>query len=79
MSWTRRPISAASGVRSRPWREPPPLGPFRAFQVPIADVAQLTGRLDLGLLVPADRLATAVRALAVGGWVELFSAGDIRL
>ncbi|MGW6130678.1 DNA/RNA non-specific endonuclease [Cellulomonas sp. NPDC055163] len=62
--------------------EPPPLGPFRTFQVPVRDVETLT-RLDLGPLVAADRLATvstrgsgpALRA----GWVPLASARDIRL
>lgn len=34
---------------------PPPLGPFRTFQVPITDIATLTG-LDLTALAAADRL-----------------------
>lgn len=34
----------------------PPLGPFRTFQAPIRDIAELTG-LDLGQLVAADRIA----------------------
>lgn len=38
--------------------EPPPLGPFRTFQVPIVDIAGLSG-LDLGPLITADRFAGA--------------------
>lgn len=34
--------------------DPPPLGPYRTYQVPIADIVTLTG-LDLGPLVAADR------------------------
>lgn len=35
--------------------QPPPLGPYRTFQVPVAEVAALTG-LDLGPLPAADLL-----------------------
>ncbi len=42
--------------------EPPPLGPFRTFQVPIQDIAGLTG-LPLDGLVDADRLARGQREL----------------
>ncbi|TQM13610.1 DNA/RNA non-specific endonuclease [Pseudonocardia kunmingensis] len=35
--------------------EPPPLGEFRTFQVPLARIAELTG-LDLGPLAAADRM-----------------------
>ena len=35
--------------------DPPPLGPYRTFQVPVAEVAARTG-LDLGPLPAADRL-----------------------
>lgn len=35
--------------------DPPPLGPFRTFQVPVAQVGALTG-LELGPLPAADRL-----------------------
>ena len=55
--WTRRrcrPDPAADEV--------PALGPFRTFQVPVADVEELTG-IDLGPLVDADVLAP-VGALA---------------
>jgi endonuclease G len=62
----------------------PPLGPFRTFQVPIADIAALTG-VALDRLVPADRLG----AMATGqtpppgqtntGWVPLSSLEDMVL
>lgn len=35
--------------------EPPPLGPFRTFQVPVSQIAGLTG-IDLTRLAAADRL-----------------------
>lgn len=55
--------------------EVPDLGPFRTFQVPVADIAELTG-LGLDPLVAADVLPSAVRAEP---WRELTAAGDIRL
>ncbi|WP_373282407.1 DNA/RNA non-specific endonuclease [Conyzicola nivalis] len=33
--------------------DPPPLGPFRTFQVPVADIAQLAG-LSIDVLIDAD-------------------------
>lgn len=52
----------------------PPLGAYRTFQVPVADVATLTG-LDLGPLVDADRLPDQVPTGALPAprqrWVEL--------
>jgi endonuclease G len=56
----------------------PPLGPFRTFQVPVEDVAGLTG-LDLDTLVAADVLPTVAGARAGTGWVPLEEDGDIRL
>jgi endonuclease G len=53
----------------------PDLGPFRTFQVPIADIAGL-GRLDLGPLIAADVVPPAARAEP---WRELRAPGDIRL
>lgn len=44
--------------------KPPPLGAYLTYQVPVADIAALTG-LDLGPLTAADRL-TATRAAATG-------------
>lgn len=54
----------------------PPLGAFRTFQVPIADIAALTD-IDFGPLVDADVLeAQGVRP---GDWTELTDSADIRL
>lgn len=54
----------------------PPLGAFRTFQVPVDDIARITG-IDLGPLVPADILQDpAVRA---AGWRILRSIDDLRL
>jgi endonuclease G len=63
-------------------QEVPPLGPFRTFQVPVADVEELTG-LDLGPLVGADVLAP-VGALGDADrgrarWVPLTALAEIRL
>ncbi|GAA3918791.1 hypothetical protein GCM10023084_81530 [Streptomyces lacrimifluminis] len=56
--------------------DPPPLGAFRTFQVPVADVADITG-LDLGPLPDADLLPQAVRAAR--RWTQLESYDDISL
>lgn len=66
--------------------QPPPLGEFRTFQVPVADVAQLTG-LDFGPLPAADLLppppVPAPAALGVEPpverWQELTAYSDIVL
>src|SRR3954469_377428 len=65
--------------------EIPPLGPFRTFQVPIADIAALSG-VDLGRLAAAHRLATAATeeappapGQAASGWVQLSSLRDVRI
>jgi endonuclease G len=55
--------------------EAPPLGPFRTFQVPVSDVAGLTG-LVMPELVAADVMPSTV---AVTGWRELESLEAIRL
>lgn len=65
------------GIRAE--GEPPPLGPFRTFQVPVARIAELTG-LDLGPLVAADTMPVpepAPAALADRA-VRLTSYDDIR-
>ena len=54
---------------------PPPLGPFRTFQVPIADIASLT-RLDMPELVAADRLPATVAAV---GWRQVEELDEILL
>jgi endonuclease G len=65
--------------------ELPPLGPFRTFQVPVADVAALTG-LDLGPLPAADVLPAPVRpeqvapsGRAPAHWQEMTGTGDVHL
>ncbi|MEG9249768.1 DNA/RNA non-specific endonuclease [Arthrobacter sp. Soc17.1.1.1] len=53
----------------------PPLGPFRTFQVPIRDIAALTG-LDLDQLVGVDRMPIAAAlpsARVISAWRELSS------
>ena len=53
-----------------------PLGAFRTFQIPISDIAALTG-LDLGPLVAADVMPTGP---GLGErWNELAGPSDIRL
>jgi endonuclease G len=65
--------------------EVPPLGEFRTFQVPIADIAVLAG-VDLDQLILVDRLnapATGETPPPPGGtsstWVELTSLDDLVL
>ncbi len=50
---------------------PPPLGPFRTFQVRIADIAALTG-LVMPELVEAEHLPRGVP-----GWRQLESLDEI--
>lgn len=57
--------------------EAPLLGPFRTFQVPIADIEGLTA-LDFGGLPDVDRYAPR-GALPRPTWRELTSLADIRL
>ncbi len=58
---------------------PPPLGPYRTFQVPVREIEAITG-LDVEVLVAADRLE-AVQGIRPpsAGWIPLDSFGDIRL
>ncbi|UEL29228.1 DNA/RNA non-specific endonuclease [Pseudarthrobacter sp. L1SW] len=59
----------------------PPLGPFRTFQAPIRDIAELTG-LDLRQLIAADRMpiAATLGAATVGSaWRELAAMEDLDL
>jgi endonuclease G len=61
--------------------EAPPLGPFRTFQVPIRDIAAMTG-LDLGQLVAADRMPIASELPTAGvasTWRKLLSPEDLDL
>jgi len=74
----------AIDVRQTEADSPPPLGPFRTFQVPVTDVAALT-HLDLTTLSEADVLAAAPRTAAPGsgepgsGWIPLTGVDDILL
>lgn len=59
----------------------PPLGPFRTFQTPIRDIAELTG-LDLDQLVEVDRMpiAATLGAARVGStWRMLGVMEDLAL
>ena len=59
----------------------PPLGPFRTFQVPIADIAALAG-VTLDQLVAVDLLESAATGAAPGEptpWIELQSLDDVVL
>lgn len=67
-------------ARPRAASDLPPLGPFRTFQVPIADIARLTG-LGLHALPGADRLQRVAAAATINGvpagWIKLASYTDI--
>jgi endonuclease G, mitochondrial len=52
---------------------PPPLGPFRTFQVPIREIVELTG-LVMPELVAAEHLP---RSVAAAGWRPIASPDDI--
>ena len=54
----------------------PPLGAFRTFQAPIADIGGLTG-VDLGAVVAADVLP--LRTARPAEWRPLTAAEDILL
>jgi endonuclease G len=62
----------------------PPLGPFRTFQVPIADIATLSG-VVLDQLTAVDLLEAAVTGAApepgrpTAAWIELQSLDDVVL
>ncbi|GAA1793495.1 DNA/RNA non-specific endonuclease [Agromyces lapidis] len=69
------PLVDTSEVRPPEPGAVPPLGPFRTFQVPVADVAALAG-LEMPELVAADVLPpTAV----VTGWRRIESAEEVLL
>jgi endonuclease G len=57
----------------------PPLGPFRTFQLPILDLASLTG-LDFGALASADVLEPAPATVRpdTDTWIELSDPSDLR-
>jgi endonuclease G len=61
--------------------DPPPLGPYKTYQVPIADIGTLTG-LDVAQLSAADQfvpVATPHEPFDRAGWVRLASLDDITL
>ncbi|WP_456785794.1 DNA/RNA non-specific endonuclease [Cellulomonas sp. P5_C5] len=58
--------------------EVPDLGPFRTFQVPVADVEALTG-IDLGPLVDADVLAPVGALADRERWLPLTALAQVRL
>ncbi|AZH82422.1 DNA/RNA non-specific endonuclease [Plantibacter sp. PA-3-X8] len=57
----------------------PPLGPFRTFQLPILDLASVTG-LDFGALASADVLEPAPATVRpdTDTWIELSGPSDLR-
>ncbi|WP_448002134.1 DNA/RNA non-specific endonuclease [Agromyces bauzanensis] len=69
------PLVDTGAAREPAPGEVPPLGPFRTFQVPIADIAALTG-LVMPDLVAADRLPSAVAEV---GWRRIEEPDDILL
>ena len=66
--------------------QPPPLGPFRTYQVPLSAITDLTG-LHLGPLLNADRLPAVPRTLTdntdgtatASQWTVLRTTADIQL
>ncbi|WP_324278530.1 DNA/RNA non-specific endonuclease [Blastococcus brunescens] len=74
----------AAAIAETPTGQLPPLGPFRTFQVPVADIAAIAG-LALDRLVLADLMGAAAtgEAPAPGGvnagWRELSSLDDLVL
>lgn len=64
-------VDTADGILAAP-----PLGAFRTFQVPIAEIAEITG-IDVGPLLEADVLAR--RTARSTEWRRLASTDDITL
>lgn len=63
--------------KALPDTDVPPLGPYRTFQVPIADIAAATA-LDVGALEAADRYAPGAAARGGRGrWKELTDLEEI--
>ncbi len=75
------PLLADIDLRQLTSGNPPPLGPFRCFQVPVERIAELTG-LAIEQLMDADRYQPTPTAQPVGphaDWRELASRDDIVL
>ena len=69
------PLVDTSELREPSPGEAPAVGPFRTFQVPIGDIAVITG-LIMPELVAADRLPATI---AAAGWRELETSAQILL
>ena len=69
------PLVDTTELREAAPGEAPPVGPFRTFQVPIGDIAIITG-LVMPELVAADRLPATI---AAAGWRELETSAQILL
>ena len=69
------PLIDTTELREPAPGEAPPLGPFRTFQVPIADIAAITG-LTMPDLVAADRMPPT---LAAAGWRRIENVDEIVL
>ena len=69
------PLVDTTELREAAPGEAPPVGPFRTFQVPIGDIAVITG-LVMPELVAADRLPATI---AAAGWRELETSAQILL
>ncbi|WP_173922572.1 DNA/RNA non-specific endonuclease [Agromyces sp. Marseille-P2726] len=67
------PLVETGGLREPAPGEAPALGPFRTFQVPIGDIAALTG-LAMPELVEADRIPATV---AEAGWRRVETPDEI--
>ncbi|MFI8566369.1 DNA/RNA non-specific endonuclease [Rhodococcus sp. NPDC078407] len=91
--WSQNSSSACTGyvldqspsldpILDKPLRletDPPPLGPYRTYQVPVADIGSMTG-LELGTLIDADRYAPVAAAReGASTWTELTALEDIHL
>ena len=75
------PLLADIDLRELTSGNPPPLGPFRTFQLPVERIAELTG-LAIEQLVDADRYQPTPAAHPVGtrgDWRELSSGDEIEL
>lgn len=72
------PIDLEEAIRKAERADaPPPLGPFRTFQLPVTDIERLT-ELNFGSIAAVDRMTTG-ELLPGGKWHELGSFTEIRL
>ena len=66
------------GPRAVADEDPPPLGPFLTFQVPISEIAAIAG-LDVADLAAADRFTAAPGARPSDAWQLVADHSDIRM